>query len=504
MVKNILVLGGGSAGFLAAISLKIKLPQLSVRVVRSKEIGVIGVGEGTTPGFGRHLFDSLGIPRAAFYKHARPVWKLGIRFLWGPRERFDYTFCPQLDSQIPGLSRPNGYYCESEFRDVHLASALMARDRAWAAQEGGAPDVQPWHGFHLENTLLVDVLEMIARDAGVEITDATVSGVERGPQGIAALHLEDGRKLDADLYVDASGFRSELLGKTLETPFESFDKFLFCDRAIVSGWDRREDEPILPFTTAETMNAGWAWKIEHEQIINRGYVYSSGFISDDEACAEFMRKNPRISREPRVVKFRSGRYREMCAENVVAIGNASGFVEPLEASALMVICSQCDTLVTALHHSGMEFGPAMRDFLNSHLSTTWDNVRDFLAFHYKFNTRLSTPFWKHAQEETDISPLDEMMELYRENGPTGLLRYKLPNGSENDFGIEGYLVMLLGMKVPWRRRHESSPTERHAWQEHLSKNAAVANAGLTVEQSLQFVHDPRWKWFERAGNPVLR
>ncbi len=494
MVKNILVLGGGSAGFLAAITLKIKLPQLAIRVVRSKEIGVIGVGEGTTPSFGRHLFGTLNIPRAAFYKHARPVWKLGIRFLWGPRERFDYTFSPQLDQQIPTLPRPNGYYCENEFRDVDISSALMNRDRVWYPQEDGAPNVQEWHGFHLENTLLVDVLERIAREAGVEITDATVSNVERGPQGIAALHLDDGRKLEADLYVDASGFRSELLGKTLEVPFESFDKMLFCNRAIVSGWDRQDDEPILPFTTAETMDAGWAWKIEHENIINRGYVFSSDFISDDQACAEFLRKNPRITREPRVVKFRSGRYQKMCVDNVIAIGNASGFVEPLEATALMVICSQCDSLVQSLHHSGMEFGPAMRDFLNGHLGIMWDNVRDFLAFHYKFNTRLSTPFWKHAQEDTDISPLDELMELYRENGPTGLLRYKLPNGPENDFGIEGYLVMLLGMKVPWKKSYESSPSERHAWQQHISKNATIAQRGLTVEESLKYVHDPRWQW----------
>ncbi len=98
--------------------------------------------------------------------------------------------------------------------------------------------------------------------------------------------------------------------------------------------------------------------------------------------------------------------------------------------------------------------------------------------------------------------LDEMMELYRENGPAGLLRYKLPNGSENDFGIEGYLVMLLGIKAPWRRRQESSPSERHAWQQHLSRNAAIANAGLTIEQSLQFVHDPRWRWNDAAAHPI--
>ncbi len=113
--------------------------------------------------------------------------------------------------------------------------------------------------------------------------------------GIAAVHLEDGRRLDADFFIDCSGFRSELLGKALAEPFLSFDRSLFCDRAVVGGWERT-DEPILPYTTAETMDCGWAWQIEHEHHVNRGYVYSSQAISDDEAAAEFLRKNPKAPR----------------------------------------------------------------------------------------------------------------------------------------------------------------------------------------------------------------
>jgi len=115
---------------------------------------------------------------------------------------------------------------------------------------------------------------------------------KRGPQGSRDLEFEDGRRLVADFYVDASGFRSELLGKALEEPYVSYDKSLFCDRAVVGGWERTT-EPILPYTTAETMDAGWSWQIEHEHHVNRGYVYSSQAISDDEAAAEFRAKNPR-------------------------------------------------------------------------------------------------------------------------------------------------------------------------------------------------------------------
>ena len=134
----------------------------------------------------------------------------------------------------------------------------MRHDKVFARQANGAPDIQPWHAFHIENKKFVDVLELLARSAGVEIIDGKVTQAERGPQGIAALHLEDGRRLEADFFIDASGFRSELLGRTLEEPYISFDRSLFCDRAVIGGWDRTS-EPILPYTTAETMDAGWAW-----------------------------------------------------------------------------------------------------------------------------------------------------------------------------------------------------------------------------------------------------
>src|SRR4051812_35080599 len=152
MIKNVLVLGAGSAGLLAAITLKRKLPALAVRVVRSPDIGVIGVGEGTTPNFPRHLFDYLGLSRRAFYAAAEPTWKIGVRFLWGPRDRFDYGFSLALDSHWSDLPLPNGFYCDDEFRCADLPTALIAHDKVFPRQpNGGGPDVQGWHAFHIEN-----------------------------------------------------------------------------------------------------------------------------------------------------------------------------------------------------------------------------------------------------------------------------------------------------------------------------------------------------------------
>ena len=168
--------------------------------------------------------------------------------------------------------------------------------------------------------------------------------MEPGPAGVGALHLRVGERIVADLFVDASGFRSELLGRFLQEPFRSFDDSLFCDRAVIGGW-ARTNEALHPYTTAETMEPGWAWQIEHEHWVNRGYVYSSRFISDDAARDGVPRAKIRRSRLSRaIVRFRTGRYERNWVGNVVAIGNSSGFVEPLEASALAIIIAQSRTL----------------------------------------------------------------------------------------------------------------------------------------------------------------
>ena len=499
MIQKILVLGSGSAGLIAALSLKRKIPRLKVRMVRSPELGVIGVGEGTTPNFPRHLFDYLGIPRQRFYELAEPTWKLGIRFLWGTRKRFDYTFGNQLDHHHANLPMPNGYYCDSDFSCVDAPAAMMRAGKAFPRQANGAPDILPWHAFHVENRKFVEMLETVAREAGVEIIDGKVIGSERGPQGIAAVHLEDGRNLEADFFVDSSGFHSGLLGKALEEPFESFDKTLFCDRAVVGGWERT-NEPILPYTTAEQMDAGWAWQIEHEHHLNRGYVYSSQAISDDEAAAEFIRKNPKAPAEPRVVKFRSGCYKRMWVDNVVAVGNAAGFVEPLEATSLMIVCSHSQTLVSFLLHSKLEPTPSMIKLYNEITVGTWHEVRDFLGLHYQLNKAPDTPFWQRCREETDLSGIGEMLEFYEENGPTGFCRYRLPR-SQSDFGIEGYFVMLVGNKFPYRKRHQPTVQELTLWETHRSRFISKAKTALSVKETLAFIRKPGWEWKADAAAP---
>ena len=493
MIQNILILGAGSAGLLVAITLKKKLPGLTVRVVRSSEIVVIGVGEGTTPAMPRHLFGFLGLPAARFYAQAEPTWKLGIRFLWGPRPYFDYTFDQQIAAQCSHLPRSNGFYTGEDFRGASIGGALMEAAKAFPRNPhaDGAPDMNVGFGFHIENLKLVATLEGLAQELGVELIEGRVSGAERGPEGIGALRLDDGRRLEADLFVDSSGFRSELLGRALEEPFESYDRALFCDRAVIGGWERIT-EPILPYTIAETMEAGWAWQIEHEHHVNRGYVYCSQAISDEMACEEFLRKNPKAPKSPRVVRFRSGRYRRMWVENVVAIGNAAGFVEPLEATALMAVTQQCQALVKLLGEAALRPTATLRELYNKLAAESFDSTRDFLALHYKLNTRLDNPFWRHCREDTDMGALGPLLEFYRENGPMIHARHTLPVSL--NFGIEGYLVMLIGNRAPYEAQHQATAGERVVWERLRTALLAQAGQGMTVAETLAMIRSPQWRW----------
>jgi tryptophan halogenase len=444
LVKRVIVLGGGSAGFIAAVTLKRRLPQLDVTVLRSADIGVIGVGEGTTAAFPRHFFENLKLKPKQFYADAQPTWKLGIKFLWGPHPEFYYAFMNEYDQRLPELPRHIGFYACEEASYTGTVSALMAHDKAFPSRPDGQPQFHNFFAFHIENKKLIGWLEKLSLELGVEVRDLTVRA-ETGPEGIAALVTNTGDRITGDLFIDASGFRAELLGRAMGEPFNSYADSLFCDRAVIGGW-ARTDESIKPYTLAETMDAGWCWQIEHEHWINRGYVYSSRFLNDDAALREFLTKNPKVATEPRVVKFRTGRCGRNWVGNVVGIGNAVGFVEPLEATALQAICVEAITLADSLGESACAPTPTLRELYNQFNARVWDDIRDFLAIHYKFNTRLNTPFWQACRAEAKLHGAEAMVEFYRENGPSSLSGQLLH--SSNSFGVHGYLSLLVGQGVP--------------------------------------------------------
>ena len=491
-IQNIVVLGGGTAGLLSALTLRRQLPNVSVTLVQSPQIGTIGVGEGTTPIFPRHLLETLRVDARQLYTKAKPTWKLGIRFFWGSRPVFYYSFTSQFDARWSDLPRPHGFYCFEEYRPADLASALMAAAKCAPRRLDGTPDFLAATALHVENAHLVSWLDEECRKAGVKFLEGTVRSIDRS-ESIKALVLEDDRRIEGDFFVDASGFRRELVGHFLDQPFEDWSNALFCDRALIGGW-KRDEEAILPYTTAETMSAGWSWQIEHEHFINRGYVYSSAFVSDDEAQREFLLQNPKIlPTATRVVKFKSGSLRNSWIRNCVAVGNSAGFVEPLEATALSVLVLSVRAIAEVLADSVLRPTEAHAIAYNRYVRGAWEETRDFLALHYRFNDRVDSPFWIHAREHTPLGAIAPLVEFYQDAGPAQFGRY-LMQSADNIYALEGHLALLVGQRVPFRASYSPSSAEIATWSRHIADYAAKARIGLTVAESLASIRSPQWRW----------
>jgi tryptophan halogenase len=492
VVKRVIVLGGGSAGFMAALALKVKMPDLAVVVIRSRDIGIIGVGEGSTVNLTAFLHRYLSVNPKTFYQIAQPTWKLGLRFRWGKRPHFYYPFdAMQLVQPRPELAKPPGFYCDAEMDGADLMSAMMALNRVFGRTPKGEIQFHNNFSYHFENDKFVAFLEAFAQSAGIQIVEDTVGEVRQDESGITGLLLKSGRIETADLYVDSSGFASLLLGKALGEPFSDFKSSLFCDRAIVGGWER-QGEAILPFTSCDTMNAGWCWQIEHIGRINRGYVYCSSFISDEEAEREFRAVAPKVG-PSRIVRFVTGRYERNFVKNVVAIGNANGFVEPLEATALGMIAVQSRLLADSLSAADRQIRNTYRNLINRQHKLLWDSTRGFISIHYKFNDRLDTPFWQECRAKADISAAAGPVEYYQENGPDGFFG-SLVVGEHDPFAIGGWVNLLLGQRVPYKHHHHATDTEKQAFTNLRERHFQMAKTALTTEEILAMVRSPQWRW----------
>jgi tryptophan 7-halogenase len=483
------ILGGGAAGYLAALALRRKRPHLRVTVIESPRIPVIGVGEASTPLLPAFLHGTLGIDMHRFFVEARPVWKLGIRFLWGPESgpsesasHFDYPFDRGLLTESYAYQGHGNAYCPS--------ALLMARERSNLIPlddrgEGYAFLPAPF-AYHLDNRRFVAFLQAEAARAGVERRSVEVVGVERGEaldgERIHALRTDNGEAIARDFWIDASGFRSFLLGQTLGTEFLSFAASLPTDAALAAPRPRGAGETLRPFTIAETMDHGWSWRIALPEEDHLGYVFSTAFCSPDEAAAEFRRHHPGLG-EPRLIPFRCGRLADAWRGNVFALGNAYGFVEPLESTALHMVLVGIDELIRHLPADFHQDEPETRRQVNRRLGEQWDHLRGFLALHFRHNHRRDTPFWRHCR---DLDPgLGSVAEsLFAERGP--LSARPCPVDFDPLWGDFGRDVLLLGQWGLKGTRSSVPPTVPETeWRRILARGEALAARALPFPQATQ-------------------
>lgn len=489
------MLGGGSAGYLSAVTMRRLLPDRQVTVVHSPDKPVIGVGESTTAYLPVFLHRLLQLDRKRFYAEVRPSWKLGIRFIWGPQdlEHFNYAFGFELSERVDPLRKRAAYYCLNSGGYPGPITALMEHDLSPCLFAYGGHHTlldQPF-GYHIDNKRFLAYLHGVAREFGVEFVTGNVADVARDESGdVRSLKFEDGSELVADLFVDCSGFTSLLLGKTLGERFSGYGDTLLCDTAIVGSHER--DGPILPYTTAETMDHGWCWKIELPDWVTLGYVHSSQFCTPEEARQELRRKKPELGDDLRVIRFPSGRYENHWNRNVVAIGNASGFVEPLESTALHVIAEQLVGVCAALLDSDYRIEPPAREIQNQRFRDSWDAIRDFLAVHYRFNRRLDTPFWRHCRENTDLGGAQELVELYRAVGPHQALKTLVPRDTLVQF--EGYLALLMGQRVATDCENKLDDQDLRDWRAHQEQIRKQVSQALPMREALKVVNSADWRW----------
>lgn len=425
---HLVILGGGSAGWMSAAHLDrtFNLPgrrRLPITVVESPAIGRIGVGEATLPTLVQFT-RNLGIDEPTFMKRTGATFKHGVEFLgWsGPRSRYFHPF-QALDRF--GFNPGPGWLAR---RHAGIAGPFDGESnwQASVARSGRAPKkmmdadyvgILPY-AYHLDAEAYGDLLSELARLRGVERVEGKVVDAVRDAQGaVAALVLDDGRRIEGDLFIDCSGFRQLLIGDTLGVPYESFTDTLMCDRAVAIPRPYREGEKPVPYTVAQAMDAGWMWRIGLQHRLGLGYVYSSAYASPDEAETALRAASNTPDDVPaRHLEMRPGVPEVSWERNVIAIGLAGGFIEPLESTGLHMVEQALELFVRLFPLSGIN--PACRAKYNREMRRNWMGLRDFIVAHYCLANPVDTPFWREARSPARIpESLAERLQMWSDRHP---------------------------------------------------------------------------------------
>lgn len=409
---HLVILGGGSAGWMSAAFLdrSFNLPgrrRLPITVVESPSIGRIGVGEATVPTLAQFT-QRLGIDEPTFMKRTQATFKHGIEFLdWnGPGSRYFHPF-QALDRH--GFN-PGPSWLARRHQGIAEAFDKESGWQAAAARAGRAPKkmIDPDYigmlpyAYHLDAEAYGDLLAELAKLRGVEHVRGNVTSAERGEDGdLTALLLDDGRRVEGDLFIDCSGFGALLLGKQMGVPLESFSDTLICDRAVAIPRSYRKGERPQPYTAARAMDAGWIWRIGLQNRLGLGYVYSSRFLSPEEA-ERVLRATEGIADDvpARHLAMRPGVPEVTWSHNVVGIGLAGGFIEPLESTGLHMVEQALELLLRYFPLSGVN--PACRDRFNREMRRHWLDLRDFVVAHYCLAHGIDTPFWREVRKAEHV------------------------------------------------------------------------------------------------------
>ena len=418
---EIVIAGGGSAGWIAAATFARFLGNhASITLVESEEIGTVGVGEATIPQI-HNLIVGLGLDQADFVRATNATFKLGIEFAEWMGEGSSYIHSFGYTGRGVGLIpfrqlwlRGRSLGVAGDFGDYNfnIAAARLGRMSTKAAT-GTIPELS--YAYHFDASLFAKMLRGYAEERGVRRVEGMIVDVERDGQtgDIAALILNGERRIRGKLFIDCTGFRSLILGRTLGVEYIDWSKWLPCDSALAVPCE--SSQAFRPYTQAMSRKAGWQWRIPLQHRTGNGHVYCSKFLSDDEAAAILLDTldAPAVA-DPRPIKFTSGRRELFWSHNCVALGLSAGFMEPLESTSIHLVQSALARLLNLLPGDLTQTNSA-RDYFNRLSHIEWARVRDFITLHYYANRR-EGPFWDYCRNMELPDTLREKIDLFSEAG----------------------------------------------------------------------------------------
>jgi len=407
--KRIVVVGGGTAGWIAVNLLAKQLcsDRWQVVAVESSQVPTIGVGEGSTPQL-RSLLNTLEIDEAEFMSRCNATYKNGIRFNnWSTRRgatSYFHPFPTDLDAHsVPAFfynsfMRRQGIDLDGDPDRYFLSTRLAEKGLSPKPQHSFPFDVQ--YGYHFDAGLFAGFLKSQALKQGVIYIDDTVNEIELSPTGAIAA-LKGAQYIKGDMFVDCTGFRSLLLQGALKVGFKSFSSNLKNDRAVVMQTEL--DESIESHTTSTALSAGWAWRIPLANRVGNGYVYSSSYLSDEQAESEFRAHlgEQGMSGDVRFLSMKVGQVEQHWASNCLAVGLSQGFIEPLEATAIHLAQETVEGFISAFNNG--QYEDKDRKSFNKSICSRFEAVRDYIVCHYRLTSRQDSDYWRDAAKNPHVS-----------------------------------------------------------------------------------------------------
>lgn len=444
-LRRILIAGGGSSGWMtAALFARLFQGLYDVVLVESAEIGTIGVGEATIPAIKKYN-ELLGLDENEFITRTQGTFKLGIQFNGWLNGQDSYIHGFGVIGQDWEWLRMHHYWLKAhelgragDFADYSINTAAALKNKFLRSQPNMAdsPLAHIAHAFQFDAALFAKFLSGYAQDRGVRRREGKIVDVTLRPDDgfIQSVTMADGEVIEADLFIDCSGFRGLFINQALGVEFEDWSHWLPCNRAIAVPCERSED--FTPYTRSTAHGAGWQWRIPLQHRTGNGHVFSTRFMDDAEAEKILLANiDGKPLADPFKVDFKAGKRRQLWHKNCVAVGLAGGFLEPLESTSLHLVQSGIIRLVRLLPDGG--FNPANVAEFNRQSDFEYERIRDFIILHYKATTRADTPFWDYCRTMDLPETLQRKIDLWMANG-------RIFREDEELFSEESWIQVFLG------------------------------------------------------------